>query len=186
LYRLSFKNKVGLIADGSKVTIYQPFNGRLIVFYDYTPKGIFNCPKGTYYTRSKLKVVKAKVKKIVLPKRERIFAIPKDVAIKSTKTKHKCVIHKASNTIYYDRTFFKDLTPTEKYFIFCHEIGHYLYTTEHKADLYAANCLLKSGYNESQIAKLPFKTLGDNQTERKIKMLNAMINKKKLIKKNVR
>ena len=62
---------------------------------------------------------------------------------------------------------FQDSPLYEIWMIFYHECGHRLYKTEKYCDRYAAKCMLRDGYNPSQIGYAVIDSLSDRQDERK-------------------
>ncbi len=122
--------------------------------------GLFNLPVGTYYTKQNVKILKSPLPSPVihLPQKERNQKIPKSVKIHFGHNPAKATIYHKQNKILFDKSFLtKPLY--EIWFIFYHELGHKLYYTEHKADLYAAKRMFKHGFNESQIMLAPFNSL---------------------------
>ena len=60
------------------------------------------------------------------------------------------------------------------FFILYHEYGHTLYETEKYADMYAANIMLKRGYNLSQIGLSQLTALSSKQFERKNNLISRL------------
>jgi len=180
VYLISTNKKTGFKSiDGERVKIYRsPKYSDAENMYDYTPKGTFNLPSGTYYTDNKLKQCKPVNFSLVLPKFERNEK-PKNLKIVGGNHPHKCIVYRGRNLIVYDKSYFSKLKPIEKLFVLAHELGHYKYETELYCDLYAANELLKIGYNPSQIARCPFYALSDRNNDRKLQLLNELIKVKK-------
>lgn len=78
----------------------------------------------------------------------------------------------SANFIKYDRNFFERLTPEARLFVILHEHGHYLYSDELNCDLFAANEMLKMGFNPSQIVNASIVSLGDSSHFRKQGLIN--------------
>jgi hypothetical protein len=168
------KRPTGFSYSG-EVLIYR--KGQNSPFYEHVVKNYFQLPKGTYNFKEpkgipqKIRLKKYKVK---LPKRERNYKV-KLPTISKGMNPDKASIYKGLNWVLFDKDFYNKTTFCERAFIYCHEIGHYRYKTEWKCDVFAAWCLLKLGFNPSQIAQASVNTLTRNY-ERKRKLLNYLKN----------
>jgi hypothetical protein len=137
----------------------------------------FNLPAGSYYLDS------GKISQgtfvsyglFKLPKPERKNREnPTKFKIKIGDNPNKCHIDWNKKEILFD----KDLMSKPKQelmFMLYHEHGHAFYTTEKYCDLYAANCMLKKGYNPSQIGMSSINGLSSNQMDRKEYLVNKII-----------
>jgi len=131
------------------------------------PKGkVFNVPIiGKTYIKGKYKRLPSK---IITGVRLKYYKPEKNVDFKGiqrvyfTKNPNKCSIDVNSGTIIFDKDFFKQLNIVQLYFILSHELGHYFYYSEHKADAFARAVMLLLGFNPSQIIAAAGSTLIDN------------------------
>jgi hypothetical protein len=158
--KIVVKRKTGFHSN-ERVIIYD-FRNQL--FYDSIWAGnfigLFNLPIGTYYTNSNITKLNKPVKTpyVPLPKRERNKKMPKRLIIKYAENPSKATIFHDTNTIVFDTSFLRKPLYVV-YFIMFHELGHKLYKTEHKADLYATKRMFGAGFNQSQIMLAPFQSL---------------------------
>lgn len=144
-----------VIKDKDKRTIY------------IAPKGkIFNVPiVGKAYIKGKYKRLPSK---IITGVSLKYYKPEKNVDFKGvqrvvfTKNPNKCSIDVNSGTIVFDSDYFRQLNIVQLYFVLSHEIGHYFYYTEHKADTFARFCMLLMGFNPSQIIAAADSTLIDD------------------------
>ena len=168
---ISIDQKTGFKAVGNTVVI---LDRNLQPFYNWTGKTgfLFNLPAGIYYTTSIIeKRPKPKIFKIPsLPKPEKPGAkLPKAITIKIGDNPHKASIWTRDNFILFDSGLFKIHSKPRIVYIFLHEIGHYFYRTEWKADLFAAVQMLKKGYNPSQIFDASRNSLSKKNYQRIVK-----------------
>lgn len=137
----------------------------------------FNLPKGNYYlTFGELQPLKefSPIREFTLPKKERNLKIPKSgLKFFVEKTPFVAHIYKNSGRVYLDPSL-KNLPKYSRAFIILHEIGHYLYANEFKADLFAAHRMLKKGYNPSQIYKGFDALIKDRETPLNINRLKLL------------
>lgn len=91
---------------------------------------------------------------------------------------HKLSINVGNGQIYIDKVFWAGLNEVQKYFTLGHELGHYKYFDEMKADRFAALLLLKKGFNPSQIIAAANTTLSDFSEARKTALYNFLKLKK--------
>lgn len=159
------------------------FDNRGILFYfreNLEGKKItFNLPKGMYQTQNTLyKTSPLNYKLINLPIPNNKKKLPSEFKIYYIKNPHKCSVDNRRHIIYFDLSFKNMPLPVKDYIKF-HELGHYFYSgqgqrSEILCDLFAANQMLKVGYNKSQIAWAQRGTLGQTETskERKEKVFN--------------
>jgi hypothetical protein len=142
-------------------------------FYFFTkpamqPSVKFNLPKGKYFTSNTLTEINpVRYDLPKLPKRERHGKEPELYKTVIAENPNKCSINYDQELIIIDPEICK--LPT---FVLCyilhHEIGHFYYSTEKYADLYAANQMLKHGFNPSQVQQANNLTLSDRNVNRKI------------------
>ena len=170
--------KTGFLVKSLPVIILDD-NGK--IFYDSSKveKKIraFNLPRGKY------ELAKGKIQKLnkpvsypfyPMPKRERFRKLPNDFKIVFGTNPNKCSILWNEKTILFDESM-KNLTKPQIYFILFHEFGHHKYKTEKYCDLFAANMMLKHGFNPSQIGLSSIHSLSDSNFERKEYLVNKII-----------
>lgn len=124
-------------------------------FYIFKRKGHavqFNLPKGRYMcdddTFKKLSSpINYKIPKLPAP--ERIINRPHQIQIVWANNPNKCSIVLEKGLIICDPSF-RIKSRQEQEFVMYHELGHYLYKSEHLCDLYATAQMLDKGYNPSQ------------------------------------
>lgn len=159
------------------------YDFRGIIFYDsdFVKKfnGFFSLPRGKYKSDCDFQVkniVFNDHRKIKLPPYERNFFHNWDeFKIIFADNPSKCTISHHAKTITYDKQFCNKplFVP---YFILAHEMGHNYYEDEINADRFAVKKMLHWGFNLSQIGLAPLLSLSDNQPERKIKVIESLIN----------
>ena len=173
--KLDLHKKTGFFADRP----IKIFDHRGILFYDSTWAGnflgLFNLPVGVYYTNALLTQLPDPVSSPVihLPRKERRNKIPKSIKIEFGRNPAKATIYHRQNRILFDNSF-KRKPLYEIWFVFYHELGHKLYESEHKADLYAAKQMFKRGFNESQIMLAPWNSLSSKNYFRKSLILKTV------------
>ena len=150
---ITINSKTGFRSKNGSVRIldknFQPF-----YFFDSKPGFIFNLPAGIYWTVSEIE--KAKRPKVFyvpsLPIPEQKNAkLPSDLKIVIGENPHKASVWTKKNVVLLDHELFEIHPKPRIVYIFLHELGHYFYKTEWKADLFAAVYMLKKGYNPSQV-----------------------------------
>lgn len=170
--RLFVDRKSGFDVKDTMIPIVIRDN-RGISFYD--TNGLdnvtkFNMPPGEYYVDSGNFVKSATVKTfphISLPFRERFFfPNPEKFHIVFANNPNKCTVNWSAGIITFDVSFSESPLP-QIWMIFYHECGHRLYKTEKYCDRYAAKCMIKDGYNPSQIGYAVIDSLSDRQDPRK-------------------
>jgi hypothetical protein len=157
---------------------------RGILFYStehLTPKVTqFNLPIGEYLVDSgdfTPMLLPVAYKPIKLPKYERVMKQnPKKFKIQFEENPNKCSVFWGKQLIIFDNSF-KDAPLYQIDFILGHEHGHRFYKTESKCDLYAANEMLKKGYNASQIGVSPIESLSERQYDRMETVVDKLINR---------
>jgi hypothetical protein len=162
----------------SRPVVIRDFRGKLF----YSTEGLrpiekFNLPEGQFFVETgNIEKMNFPVnfKLSILPIPQRHFKTPDDFQLVFAPNPNKCTIRWTTKQIIFDTDLLQKTLP-ELFFILYHEYGHALYTTEKYADLYAANSMLKKGYNPSQIGKAPITALSTMQFERKKFIVNKMI-----------
>ena len=151
--RISIKNKTGFETAAKAIAIYSedfaPFyymeakQGKLIKF---------NLPAGVYFCEENIKQLPKPIeyKTPNLPKPEREFRHPeKPIEIIFRPNPNKCSIFLELGLIVAAPSI-NLKTRSEKMFVIYHELGHYMYKSEHLCDQYAVKRMLEEGYNPSQ------------------------------------
>lgn len=174
---LEIDNLSGFNCADEEILIYS-VNPRLKPFYfkknPNCDKVFFNLLKGIYTTDNAV----ARVKPLVylppkLPRPERRTKAPKKLTIFVGENPNKCSINRHNGKILIDdRLTFMPLPFI--HFILFHELGHYFYKTEYKADIYAAAKMLKIGYNPTQVMYAQYLMLSDHQRARKRILINFL------------
>lgn len=169
---ISLEEKTGFRNNAPTVPILI-YDFRRKPFYDSKMVGKtvekFNLPAGNYYVVSgdfSEMSMPVNYKPYKLPPTERRMKSPHNFRITFADNPHKCTIKWRKNEIVFDHKL-KELSLPELFFILYHEFGHRKYDSEKAADLYAANMMLKRGYNPSQIGFAPLNSLSEKQYERK-------------------
>ena len=180
--KFTIDKKTGFVITALPVIIYDD-KGK--IFYDTNNVNkkvrAFNMPIGDYVLNTgKIKSLDRPVSYVLfdLPIRQRIGR-PKidNFTIEVGDNPNKCSILWGEKKIIFDKNFIKNLTRSEINYIIYHERGHELYSKEEYADFYAANEMLKSGFNPSQIGLAILDTLSPKQIERKTFIINKLIKK---------
>lgn len=136
----------------------------------------FNLPEGCYYIESGMIQEMLKpvpVKLMEMPTAQRWYKSPESFSIRFEENPNKCTVDWETESITFDNRF-KTAPLSNIYFILYHEFGHSLYTNESYADMYAANKMLKKGFNMSQIGKAPLTSLSSQQYERKLNIIERL------------
>lgn len=167
---IKVNEKTGFYCFDSIIKIY---DHRGVLFYfkeNKNGKIRFNLPKGLFQTNCDLYKLKEPVKYRFtnLPKGNNIKKLPKNFKIVYINNPHKCSVDNDKHIIYFDNSFKQFPLPVKDYIKF-HELGHYFYSGENNkseilCDLFAKNCMLKVGYNPSQIQWAQNGTLSDSDT----------------------
>jgi len=163
-----------LILDKNKIPFYYRENNKL--------NFKFNLPIGTYYTENNLIELK-KPCFYTTPKLKPFYynkPFPKRFKIIYKDNPNKCSVDLSRAVIIFDKSF-KSEPRFVKDFIKFHELGHYRYSgrgqeSERDCDDFSTWCLIKIGYNPSQISVANRYTLGHNDsgTDRKINNFNYL------------
>jgi len=134
----------------------------------------FNLPKGVYFYEgfiTKLpKPVETRV--IDLPEPERNIPY-REYKILFAPNPNKCTIFYKKGEIIFD-TMFKNVPLYMRFGVYFHEMGHLLYSTESKADLFAAKMMLDLGFNPSQVGYTNLEMLSERQKERKKEIIDKL------------
>jgi hypothetical protein len=159
------------VTDPSKPVIIRDERGRM--FYNtepIIPRCIaFNMPEGTYIKEAgaiQQMISPVNYPLVKLPKVQRNYPSPFKFKLIAANNPNKCSIIWNEKKIIIDYSLL-DKSLFVLHFILFHEYGHQKYTDEKLADLYAANCMLKKGYNPSQIGMAPILSLSNRQMHRK-------------------
>ncbi len=171
--KLILENKTGFdVTD-----IYSPIvirDSRGIMFYNtesLLPKVTkFNLPSGVYYVDKgsfRQSSSPRQYPNIRLPHRQRYFYCnPMDFDIRFGTNPNKCTVNWDKKYVLFD-TSFKERPLPQLDGIFYHECGHRFYSTEKFCDIYSVKCMLREGYNPSQIGQAFIDSLSDMNNERK-------------------
>ena len=180
--KLVVKHKTGfscidnqlLIFDKNKIPFYFRDNNKT------TFK--FNLPVGTYYTENNL----VKLNRpcfYTSPKLKPFYfnkTLPNRFKIVYENNPNKCSVDLTRGIIIFDNSF-KNEPRFIKDFIKFHELGHYRYSgrgqeSEKDCDNFSVHCMIKIGYNPSQINVASKYTLGENHlsVDRKINNTNYL------------
>lgn len=180
--KFKVKNKTGfvtnerdlLILDKSKIPFYYR-NG-------LTGNYRFNLPVGTYYTKSKITKLQKPCYYTTPGLKPAYYfkPFPKRFHIIYMTNPNKCSVDLNRAVIIFDKSF-KKSPRFIKDFIKFHELGHYRYTgkgqtSEKDCDNFAAYCMIRIGYNPSQISVANKYTLGNDHyaIDRKINNNNYL------------
>jgi hypothetical protein len=166
--------KSGFYSFDPVVKIYDN-NGKLFYLKE-NKKGklYFNLPTGVYKTFNTLsKQQPRKYKETKLPKANNPKQLPSRFKIVYCRNPNKCSVDNNKHIIYFDHSFKNVPLPVKDYIKF-HELGHYFYSGEGNkseilCDLFAKNCMLKCGYNPSQIRWAQSGTLSNHKTSKQRK-----------------
>lgn len=157
----STKEKEFLILDKSKIPFYTFKNQRSEPF-------IFNLPTGIYYTDSQLSALPTPFKYKLPTLKERYFfkRFPSKFKIGYGNNPNKCTVDLNNATIFFDSSFKKYPRWVKDYIKF-HELGHFMYSgrgdeSEADCDVFACWCMIKVGYNPSQVAAARAMSLGNS------------------------
>ncbi|NMD01072.1 MAG: hypothetical protein GYA62_15320 [Bacteroidales bacterium] len=104
---------------------------------------------------------------------------PRKLNVVFTNNPNKLSIDIKTGTVYADKKFWNSLNEIQQRFVIAHELGHFKYYNETKADKFAAYLLLKSGYNPTQIVACINSTLSENSHARKNRIYNFLKTVKK-------
>lgn len=138
----------------------------------------FNLPAGEYYLeRGKISEMPEPVQYdlMPMPKPERNKnGDPSLFRIEFTNNPNKCSIDWKARKIYFDEQFRNAPLPAVMFMLY-HEHGHKHYVTEAICDRFAANKMLDSGYNPSQVGQ-SILTLSEKQYPRKEYLIDSLSN----------
>lgn len=127
----------------------------------------FNLPLGTYYTENKITQLDKPCYYSSPKVPEKYFFdinYPENFKIIYRDNPNKCSVDLEKATIIFDTSYKKEPRFVRDFIKF-HELGHFDYTgkgdqSERDCDLFAGNCMLKIGYNPTQIAAAQKYSLG--------------------------
>lgn len=137
---------------------------------------IFNMPSGIYflngcdvtYNGSPLKYICPP-----LPKPEKKIDIVEHLEIEVAENPNKASIDIKTGHVIIDKSFMNNEIPFVHFILF-HELGHFLYSTEWKCDVFSACQMLKLGFNPSQCFYANSICLSERQAERKSILFNYL------------
>lgn len=170
--------KTGFINLGKAPIKILDFRGK--TFYDTTilkkRVKMFNLPSGKY-TLISGNIIKSNVPKYhslkPMPNKERHYP-QKRLKLKFGNNPHKATIYHNKGVILFDRSL-KQKPLYVIWFIYYHELGHFYYKTEWKADEFARQMMLRKGFNPSQISLASLQGLSKAQYKRKSKTVKSML-----------
>jgi len=180
--QISVANKTGFkIANPNRLLVIRDADGRIF----YTNEGLipnvkaFNLPGGLRLFLDQGAILRmpfpVKYKLFQLPKRQRFLKpSPRNFKVSFAKNPNRCTIDWNARTITYD-TYLKNASIPTNLFILYHEYGHQYYGTEKYADLYSANCMLRRGFNPSQIGMTIIMSLSPEQIDRKQFIIEKLV-----------
>lgn len=143
-------------------------------FLAVRPGKKFTLPRGRFIIYGKYeRIQKEHFNEIKTPSPEKGSRKPK-IKIYLVNNPNKLSIDIKTGAVYADRKFFNSLNKIQKRFVIAHELGHYKYFDEHKADTFAALLLRKYGYNDTQIIAAINSTLSPLSQDRKQKLYNLL------------
>lgn len=130
--------------QGATIYYFENIGGRRITF---------NLPVGSFTTFNRIGRLKRPLKYVcpALPSKEKFTkARPVNIEFADNPNKATIIKHplKKDARIILDNQF--KLLPTYTAFLLGHELGHFLYFSEWKCDVYSINSMLENGYNPSQ------------------------------------
>lgn len=170
------EKKAGFIVEKSPVII-KDVNG--LDFYNTTNMPYvnrFNIPAGIgleLVSGSLIKVNPVKYE-IIMPFQERFFyPDASKFEFVFEPNRNGCTIFWDGKFIVFD-TKYDGCKVANLFVIYLHEMGHQYYSTEWKADLYAAKKMLDLGFNKSQISHAIIESLSDYNIERQERLTNFL------------
>lgn len=175
MYRVTLSKPSTFLYNGI-VKIYN-LDGSL--FYEKRVKNYFNLPKGSFLSNIDLLRLKHKnfIYKQIINKKPERNEKPQKFIFTYGNNPNKVTIHRPSGKLYIDQNFWNNINELEKRFVLLHEFAHYTYNSELPCDIFAANRLMKSGYNLSQVAKCSNSSLSDKKA-RVLPLINHLKNAK--------
>lgn len=181
MYKINLDKKTGFRVRDNSIPILIRDN-RGIMFYSTDGMDVeqFNLPTGCYLVDSGMFTALTEpvdYKLIDLPPKQRLKKNPANFDVRFGPNPNKCSVIWHKNLILFD-TSFKEKPMPQLDFILGHEFGHRFYITESYADMYAANRMLKMGYNPSQIGDGQIMSLSERQISRKNNIVQNLINKR--------
>ncbi len=155
-------------SDGKEITRREGFKNphEFVVKFPVSPK-FWNCTVDGGKIISK-KIIPNNYPRIELPHFEKSNSISEIVSYKYVPNWHSpASINTKTGLMLYNK-YFTTLSFAKRWFIKCHEKGHFYYNTEKYCDLFATKCLLDSGFGLSQSLEVLRNTLQDSpqKTER--------------------
>lgn len=173
--QINLSKKTGFKTDAKAVAVYCSDFAPFYYMESKNGKPIeFNLPPGNYICEQQLQVMPKPIeyKTPALPKAEREYKHPnKAIEIIFRPNPNKCSIFLELGLIVADNSIKTKTIPEQKFVIY-HELGHYLYKSEHLCDLYAVKRMLEEGYNPSQCVFSVNGCLSHQSQSRKDNILN--------------
>jgi hypothetical protein len=155
-------------------------DGRGKTFYYFDNKKgeriTFNLPKGEYKVFDCfISDLKRPLTYVCppLPKREKNIPVTQNFDVKVGINKNKASIDVREGFVLLDEKFIQEDLP-QLIFIQFHELGHFLYFTEWKCDVFSASEMLKRGFNPTQCYYSSAFCLSQKQEERKNTLLKFL------------
>lgn len=146
--------KTGFAATCEKIKIFDKSRRLFYVRVTDGSEVNFNLPKGKFYSNTPLKKLSEPLeyKTVNLPPREKLRARPDFIKKKYAENPNKAsiVLMKNIYVIILDKSL-RNAGRLYNDFVTLHELGHHLYKQEIYADRFAYKCMIKQGYNPSQI-----------------------------------
>jgi hypothetical protein len=178
MYKINCLKKSGFKHPSKSVFYIYDYRGVLFYTNEILKKKecSFNLPEGVYYSKTKFIQLSRpnKTKNIKLPKKERDLNFKK-FTISFKPNPNKATVFYENPNIVFD-TYYKTCPLPELFFTFFHELGHRYFATEKYCDLFAAKNMLEMGFNISQIGKSSVLMLSDRAKDRKIYLVDKLIN----------
>ena len=185
--KLIVEKKTGFkITDPSKPVIIRDNRG--ILFYstetlinrpDKQNVDSFNLPGfGTYQVETGSFTAMAtpiQYKYAPLPALIRRHPSPFDFKIVWGNNPYKCTVKWTDKIIFFDKQFEEKPLP-QVFFILYHEFAHAFFEEETLCDQMAGNYMKAKGFNPSQIGSAPVLALSTRQYERKVNMVESILN----------
>lgn len=179
LRRLEVKQKTGYRNVSGKPIILTDEHG--IEFYNTNDvDGVvwyFNLPSGVYYIvtgdfRDMMKPVEYPMSKIPPPEKNE-SGNPENFELVFMENPEVATIFFDAKKIIMDNSL-NDVPFPTSLFVLYHEQAHKYYYTEEFCDLWARNKMLSEGYNPSQIIQGVVHTLGSNNVDRQLTLMNSL------------
>lgn len=167
--------RVEVLNDKGKVYYFRELFGKFSqIKFNICHKGHYSIPEDC--TIEKIVPIEIERLNIVLPPFDRndekpvVFKYNPDLLTSPARIFRKAGVIETGR-------YFKTLPFPIRLFILCHEIGHFYYTGEENADLYACKLYLDNGYNKTNALYALTKVLRKNvNNEKRVKVLFNILN----------